>query len=93
MTDRKGRSRTEKERQKMNVSTGINKFQEITMTPNRKKKSRGSKGRAMAVSYEQVTNFKIPFQQEEQSWQLHKRLCKIETDSNLSNGTSLITKY
>jgi hypothetical protein len=37
MTDRKGRSRTEKERQKMNVSTGINKFQEITMTPNRKK--------------------------------------------------------
>lgn len=77
----------------MNVSTGINKFQEITMTPNRKKKSRGSKGRAMAVSYEQVTNFKIPFQQEEQSWQLHKRLCKIETDSNLSNSTSLITKY
>lgn len=52
MTDRKGRSRTEKERQ-MNVSTGINKFQEITMTPNRKKKnkSRKSKSRAMAVSY------------------------------------------
>lgn len=50
MTDRKGRSRTEKERQ-MNVSTGINKFQEITMTPNRKKKSRKSKGRAMASSY------------------------------------------
>jgi hypothetical protein len=51
MTDRKGRRRTEKERQ-MNVSTGINKFQEITMTPNRKKKkSRKSKSRAMAVSY------------------------------------------
>lgn len=25
----------------MNVSTGINKFQEITMTPNRKKKNQG----------------------------------------------------
>jgi hypothetical protein len=41
MTDRKGRRRTEKERQ-MNVSTGINKFQEITMTPNRKKKNQGN---------------------------------------------------
>ncbi len=89
MTDRKGRSRTEKERQ-MNVSTGINKFQEITMTPNRKKKKiKGiQESRDGSFLYEQVTNFKIPFQQEEQSWQLHKRLWKIETDSNLSNDTS-----
>jgi hypothetical protein len=87
MTDRKGRRRTEKERQ-MNVSTGINKFQEITMTPNRKKKIKEiQESRDGSFLYEQVTNFKIPFQQEEQSWRLHKRLWKIETDSNLSNDT------